>query len=366
VLSIPTGTSNIFGHVTLNAVSTSNPDYSGFSTTFYSPNMLQVKMSLNPISQMLFVASGYNLLRYDSSNGTLVYNQTVTHQLLLNSIITNGDNQVWILSQGSLNVFDVDGTLLTTYLMPNNTYNGVVVGNQTVIAYGMQEVVGYEASSCDGGCYGNGECDGSVCYCNSSYYLPNCTVFCSPNITCPTTGLYQCNYEGKCECQYPNMEPGCNECTPNFWGPYCDINCTNTTCMHGGSCAISGSCYCPPPYSGAICDQCLENYYGPNCTTYCISPITCNSGGKCDQNGACVCDSFHTGSSCQYCIEGYYGPPYCREIVRSTYRKIMNSLIAIAATSVGIIAVAAFVIFKSKLRVKELEVSLPKKNNGHR
>ena len=135
----------------------------------------------------------------------------------------------------------------------------------------------------------------SACVCPTSYYGPQCAVFCSPAVTCGGRGT--CDGSGHCVC------------STGFSGQFCEQGCSRAaTCGNRGSCSVGASCVCDSCFQGSACElQCSGVGVCNATTSLCDCPscrsgeyceITCSGNGAC-VSGACVCNVGWEGQLCE-------------------------------------------------------------------
>ena len=169
-------------------------------------------------------------------------------------------------------------------------------------------------------CSGNGAClaDGS-CKCSANWMGANCdqcsanwmgkdcAVFCDPATTC--TGHGVCLGDGSCKCS-------------TFWsGKDCSSFCNPSMCHSRGTCdATTGRCKCDQGFDDATnCQMCLPHYYGPDCDVHCTDDVTCHGNGECDASGRCLCDKKYSGTTDCGRHASIYGDPHYTNVDGENY-----------------------------------------------
>ena len=111
---------------------------------------------------------------------------------------------------------------------------------------------------CLNACSGMGNCIDDVCQCFDGCFGNDCSVFCSPSMTC--SGMGECIYDSSANTAACQCNPGC-------YGPDCSVVCPN-------DCSGMGTCN---PSTGTC--TCNEGCYGDDCSVVC--PNDCSNMGTC-------------------------------------------------------------------------------------
>ena len=131
--------------------------------------------------------------------------------------------------------------------------------------------------------------------CETNYYGLTCQecIDCGLQGTCDDTRTG--NGECICNSNWTNDSSGrCTLCADGYFGEDC-LDCQD--CEPNGHCD-NERCVCDLGWTGNFCNQCSPNFFPPNCEI-------CNKclGTSCDTTG-CVCPSTQEGTMCQYCVRG--------------------------------------------------------------
>ncbi|XP_056003118.1 cell death abnormality protein 1-like isoform X1 [Ostrea edulis] len=204
----------------------------------------------------------------------------------------------------------------TTYNAQEAIYlnlSGPVLEICEIEVYGCS--VGRYGESCSR-CHGCSTCDiiSGACQCGVSFFGPNCSnacsVYCKGNLCNNVTGSCTngCEigyYKDKCKW---TCNPGCkNGCNRNSGS--CDNGCIDgkygiecyDVCSVGciSNCErMTGTCMCKKGWQGEKCRECSPTFYGPSCEEEC-SPH-CYNGTCYVNNGSCIdgCTRDYTGDKC--------------------------------------------------------------------
>lgn len=224
----------------------------------------------------------------------------------------------------------------------------------------------------DGFCTCNEGWEGERCdRCEEEYYPKafdltaegNCKTFCNATSTC--SGHGECTAEGRCDC-YPMWQGRhCDQCAPFAWpkvpepvvvvpeelqlpavpllpwetttttttpyyGPPCEVRCTEATCSGHGACGPDGFCLCndgwyggckplPGPNNtiGEVAEEFATYCAGASENTACFLRCTCRDSKteSCNEgafgDGSCNCIRGWGGAMCTTCADGFYPARTC-------------------------------------------------------
>ncbi|KAJ9451232.1 Cell death abnormality protein 1 [Diplonema papillatum] len=178
-------------------------------------------------------------------------------------------------------------------------------------------VPGLYGGSCNLTCY-HGVTSGRECTCEPLFAGENCSI------PCPTSAGSGLVCDGHGVCREGSQNDGSCDCYASWYGEACDVHCTPQQCqqMHAlvqTQCnTATGVCECKPQWGGPYCNDCSDDFWGTDCNIEC----DCSHHGTCDRyTGQCSCSSFpghFAGPACRACDPDYTG-------VDCTHQKICIS-----------------------------------------